>query len=127
VLLCRRAINPRARFWTLPAGFLDMGETAEQGALREAIEEARATPVLGGILGVSSIPRIGQVQVIFRARLLDQAAIGPTDDLSEVALLAWDAIPWPELALPSVHWALDHWRESLNAPSWPARGDPGSA
>jgi ADP-ribose pyrophosphatase YjhB (NUDIX family) len=45
----------------LPAGFLDMGETAEQGALREAIEEARATPVLGGILGVSSIPRIGQV------------------------------------------------------------------
>jgi ADP-ribose pyrophosphatase YjhB (NUDIX family) len=61
VLLCRRAINPRAGFWTLPAGFLDMGETAEQGALREAIEEARATPVLGGILGVSSIPRIGQV------------------------------------------------------------------
>jgi ADP-ribose pyrophosphatase YjhB (NUDIX family) len=127
VLLCRRAINPRAGFWTLPAGFLEMGETAEQGALREAIEEARATLVLEGILGVYSIPRIGQVQVIFRARLLDPAAIGPTDESSEVALFAWDAIPWPELAFPSVHWALDHWRESLDAPSWPARGAPGSA
>lgn len=127
VLLCRRAINPRAGFWTLPAGFLEMGETAEQGARREAMEEARATLALEGILGVYSIARIGQVQVIFRARLLDPAAIGPTDESSEVALFAWDAIPWHDIAFPSVHWALNHWRDSLDASFWPARGNPGPA
>lgn len=124
VLLCRRAIMPRAGFWTLPAGFLEMGETAEQGALREAMEEARASLALEGILGVYSIARIGQIQVIFRARLLDPAAIGPTEESREVALFAWDEIPWRDLAFPSVHWALGHWRESADAASWPARGNP---
>lgn len=127
VLLCRRAINPRAGFWTLPAGFLEMGETAEQGALREAMEEARATLALEGILGVYSIARIGQIQVMFRARLLDPAAIGPTDESSEVGLFAWDAIPWDDIAFASVHWALGHWRDSLDVPCWPARGNPGPA
>lgn len=82
---------------------------------------------LEGILGVYSIARIGQVQVIFRARLLDPAAIGPTDGSSEGALFAWDAIPWHDIAFPSVRWALNRWRDSLDAPSWPARGHPGPA
>ncbi|WP_439580584.1 NUDIX domain-containing protein [Elioraea sp.] len=127
VLLCRRAIPPRAGFWTLPAGFLEMGETAEEGALREAMEEARASLALDGVLGVYSIARIGQLQVIFRARLLDPAAIGPTLESTEVGLFAWGEIPWAQIAFPSVHWALTHWRESRDAPSWPARGNPAPA
>lgn len=124
ILLCRRAIQPRLGFWTLPAGFLEMGETAEEGALREAMEEAGARLALEGILGVYSIARIGQVQVIFRARLLDPGAIGPTEESSEVGLFAWDEIPWDAIAFPSVLWALRHWRECAGAAAWPARGNP---
>ena len=67
MLLCRRAIEPRRGFWTLPAGYLEHGETIEEGATREAWEEARADIELDGILAVFSLSRIGQVQVIFRA------------------------------------------------------------
>jgi len=127
VLPGRHPINPRAGFWTLPAGSPDMAETAEPGTLPEAIEEARARLVLEGMLGVSSIPPIGQVKVIFRARPLDPAAIAPTTELGEVALPAWHAVPWPEPAFASAHGALDHWRASLDGLSWPARGAAGSA
>lgn len=68
VLMCRRAIEPRRGFWTLPAGYLELGETLEEGAAREAWEEAQTTVALDGILGVFNISRIGQVQVIFRGR-----------------------------------------------------------
>src|SRR5208283_937303 len=71
ILMCRRGIPPRAGFWTLPAGYLELGETLEEGAAREAMEEARAVIAIDGILGVYSIARIGQVQVIFRARFAD--------------------------------------------------------
>ncbi|MFQ3623855.1 MAG: NUDIX domain-containing protein, partial [Acetobacteraceae bacterium] len=110
VLLCRRAIEPRLGFWTLPAGFLEMGETAENGALREALEEANAELAIEGLLGVFSIARIGQVQIIFRARLLDPDAIRPTAESSEVGLFGWEEIPWRDLAFPSVRWALTTWR-----------------
>ena len=73
ILICRRAIQPRRGFWTLPAGFLELGETAEEGALREAWEEARARIEIEGLLAVYSVPRIGQVQLLYRARLLDPA------------------------------------------------------
>ena len=68
VLLCRRAIEPRHGFWTLPAGYLELGETLEEGAARETWEEAQARIALDGILGIFSISRIGQVHVMFRAR-----------------------------------------------------------
>src|ERR1700761_7158710 len=71
VLMCRRAIEPRRGFWTLPAGYLELGETLEEGAAREAMEEAEAAIAIEGILGVFSIARIGQVQVIFRAHFAD--------------------------------------------------------
>src|SRR6201990_1864716 len=74
VLMCRRAIEPRRGFWTLPAGYMELGETLEEGAAREALEEAKAVIAIEGILGVFSIARIGQVQVIYRARF---AAAGP--------------------------------------------------
>src|ERR1700704_326542 len=88
VLMCRRAIEPRLGFWTLPAGYLELGETLEEGAAREALEEAEAAITIEGILGVFSIARIGQVQVIFRARFTDpgRPAFGPGLESLEVRL-----------------------------------------
>lgn len=113
VLLCRRAIEPRRGFWTLPAGYLEMGETAEEGALREAWEEARAKLALEGVLAVYSIARIGQVQVIFRARLAE-AGFSPGPESLDVRFFDWEGIPWNDIAFPSVRWALHAWR--ANAP-----------
>lgn len=112
VLMCRRAIEPRKGFWTLPAGYMELGETVEEGAAREAMEEAGADIAIEGILGVFSIARIGQVQVIFRARFggdgAPRFAAGP--ESLEVGLFGWDEIPWDQIAFPSVRWALDAWR-----------------
>jgi len=110
ILLCRRAIDPRKGFWTLPAGFLELGESVEQGAVREAQEEAGAELELEGLLAVYSIPRIGQVQIFYRARLLNTPKAG-TESL-EVMLARWDDIPWKDLAFSSVRWALEHHRAS---------------
>ena len=71
VLLCRRAIEPRHGYWTLPAGYMELGETVEDGARREALEEAEADITLDGILAIYSISRIGQVHIMFRARFAD--------------------------------------------------------
>lgn len=111
ILLCRRAIDPRKGFWTLPAGFLEIGESVEEGAIREAHEEARARLSIERVLAVYSVPRIAQVQIMFRARLLaPEVAAGP--ESIEVALFGWDDIPWPEIAFPTVGWALRHYYES---------------
>ncbi|HVC59353.1 MAG TPA: NUDIX hydrolase [Acetobacteraceae bacterium] len=126
VLLCRRAIEPRRGFWTLPAGFLELDETLEEGAAREALEEAQAAIAFDGILAVFSIARIGHVQVIFRARFADPAAphfaAGP--ESLEVGLYAWDAIPWDTIAFPSVRWALNAWRQSGRGPLGTPAGNP---
>ena len=118
VLMCRRAIEPRRGFWTLPAGYLELGETLEEGAAREAWEEARAEIVIDGILGVFSISRISQVQVIFRARFTatdaPRFAAGP--ESLEVALFSWQSIPRNEIAFPSVTWALDAWQTAGAGP-----------
>lgn len=108
ILLCRRAIEPRHGFWTIPAGFMEEQETVEDGAKREAYEEARARIAMTGLLAVYSIPRISQVQIIYRARLVDPD-FSPGPESLEVALFDWDEIPWDELAFPSVHWALNHY------------------
>jgi ADP-ribose pyrophosphatase YjhB (NUDIX family) len=124
VLLCRRAIEPRAGFWTIPAGYMEMHETVEEGARREAWEEARARIAIEGVLAVYSIARIGQVQVIFRARLAEPG-FAPGPESLEVRRFAWDEIPWDEIAFPSVRWALRAWREgppgqvALNPPEDP--------
>jgi ADP-ribose pyrophosphatase YjhB (NUDIX family) len=115
ILLCRRAIDPRAGFWTLPAGYLEMGETVAEGARREAWEEARARIALDGVLAVFSIARIGQVQVIFRARLAEPGfAAGP--ESLEVRQFTWDAIPWDQIAFPSARWALQAWCGTASGP-----------
>ena len=105
ILMCRRAIEPRKGYWTLPAGFMEEHETTQAGAMREAWEEARARIAIDALLAVYDIPRISQVQLIFRARLTSpDVSAGP--ESQEVALFRWDEIPWRELAFPTVHWAL---------------------
>jgi ADP-ribose pyrophosphatase YjhB (NUDIX family) len=105
ILLCRRSIEPRRGFWTLPAGYMEERESTAEGAAREAWEEARARIAVGPLLAIYDIPRISQVQLIFHARLLsDDVSAGP--ESLEVGLFTWDAIPWDELAFPTVHWAL---------------------
>jgi len=109
-LLCRRAIEPRKGLWTLPAGYLEENETPEEGARREAREEAQCDIVLDGLLAVYSIPRISQVQLMYRARL-DTEQFGAGAESLEVKLFDWDDIPWTEIAFPSARWALEHRRE----------------
>ena len=106
LLICRRAIEPRSGYWTIPAGYLELGEAAEEGARREAWEEARARIEIEGLIAVYSVPRIGQVQLLYAARLLDPAAVEPGPESLEVRLVGWDAIPWDELAFPTVGWIL---------------------
>jgi ADP-ribose pyrophosphatase YjhB (NUDIX family) len=132
VLLCRRAIEPRRGFWTLPAGFLELGETVEEGAAREAWEEAQARIEFEGILGVYSISRIGQVQVIFRARFAGPPHFSAGPESAEVGLFEWDRIPWNDIAFPSVRWSLEAWQAGatrpLGAPARNPAADPrGSA
>jgi ADP-ribose pyrophosphatase YjhB (NUDIX family) len=126
VLMCRRAIEPRRGFWTLPAGYLEHGETLEEGAAREAWEEAQAEIALDGILGVFSISRIGQVQVIFRARFAASGAprfaAGP--ESLDVALFSLPGIPRDEIAFPSVTWALDAWQRAGSGPLGAPVGNP---
>lgn len=110
VLLCRRAIEPRRNFWTLPAGYLEEHETTEAGACREAEEEACADIAIEALLAVYNIPRISQVQLIYKARLRSPD-VSPGIESLEVGLFRWDEIPWAELAFPSVRWALDHYRQ----------------
>ena len=111
ILMCRRAIEPRKGYWTVPAGYLEEPETPEDGARREAWEEAQADIALDALLAVYSVPRISQVQLMYRAKLARPSfAAGP--ESLEVALFSWGEIPWDELAFPSVHWALNHYRET---------------
>jgi ADP-ribose pyrophosphatase YjhB (NUDIX family) len=123
ILLCRRAINPRKGFWTLPAGFLEQNETTMAGAAREAWEEARARIEIEALLAIYSIPRLSQVQLIYRARLAaPEIAAGP--ESAEVALFKYDDIPWQEIAFPSVHWALGQDREISGRAVFPPFGNP---
>ena len=123
ILLCRRAIDPRLGFWTLPAGYMELNETSEQGAAREAWEEARADIRIDGLLAVYNIPRISQVQLIYRAHLVTpNVSAGPESE--EVGLYDWDDIPWDDLAFPSVRWALNHFREVDGQESFTPRSNP---
>jgi ADP-ribose pyrophosphatase YjhB (NUDIX family) len=111
ILLCRRAIEPRKNFWTLPAGYLEEHETPEAGAMREAREEANAEIAIDSLLAVYAVPHISQVHLMYRAKLAQPAFSAGPESL-EVKLFSWEEIPWGELAFPSVKWALDHWKES---------------
>ncbi len=117
ILLCRRAIEPRLGFWTLPAGYMEEGEDVEEAARREAREEACARIAIDALLGVYSIARISQVQLMFRAALQSDVAAGP--ESTEVRMFPWDDLPWTELAFPTVGWALKDWRATKDRTSFP--------
>ena len=111
ILLCRRAIPPRVGFWTLPAGFMENGETIEEGACREAKEEANASLRIQGLLAVYSLKHIDQVQLFFKATLLNDAVSAGPESL-DVGLFTFDEIPWEQLAFPTVSWALTHFHRT---------------
>lgn len=101
VLLCKRAIEPRHGLWTLPAGFLENGETLQHGAERETLEEADARVELGELYTVISLPQIHQVYMMFRSRLLD-LDFGPGTESLEVRLFDERDIPWEQLAFRTI-------------------------
>lgn len=101
VLLCRRAIEPRKGFWTLPAGFMENGESTEQAALRETWEEAMARVTLKSLFSMITVPRIDQVHIFFLAEM-DKAEFAAGEESLEVALFREEDIPWRELAFPTV-------------------------
>ena len=120
VLLCRRAIEPRLGFWTLPAGFMENEETTNEAAARETIEEAQARVAIEGLYTVFNLPHISQVYFLFRARLLD-LAFGPGTESLEVALFDEHEIPWDELAFPAVQETLKLYYEDRKAGHYPFR------
>jgi len=101
ILLCKRAIEPRYGKWTLPAGFMENDESVAQAAMRETIEEARASIELGQLFSMISVPHINQVHVFYQARLLN-LDFGPGVESLEVALFDEATIPWQELAFRTV-------------------------
>lgn len=123
ILLCKRAIEPRKGYWTLPAGYMEAKESTADGAAREAFEEACAQIEIDALLAVYSIPRISQVQVIYRARLVSPD-VAPGPESEAVGLYRWEEIPWDELAFPSVHWALRQFHAVRDQAVFAAHGNP---
>ncbi len=101
ILLCRRAIEPRYGLWTLPAGFMENGETTMEGAARETLEEARARVDITALYTAFNLPHVNQIYLLFRGRMVEPS-FGPTQESLEVQLLAEREIPWDRLAFPVV-------------------------
>ncbi len=108
ILLCKRAIEPRHGLWTVPAGFMENGETTAQGAARETLEEANARVEIGPLYAMYNIPHINQVYILFRARLLDLDFSPGTESL-EVQLFDEAEVPWEQLAFATVRNTLTHY------------------
>ncbi len=110
ILLCRRAIEPRLGYWTVPAGFMENGETLPAAAARESLEEALANVEIGSLLAVVSVVHAHQVHVMFRATL-PRAEYGVGIESLEVELVRPEDIPWREIAFPSIEFALRRYLE----------------
>ena len=108
ILLCRRAIEPRAGRWTLPAGFMENGETTGEAAVRETREEANARVEVDALFTCLDIPRISQVYVMFRARLVD-GAFSPGAESLDARLFEEAEVPWDEIAFPAITRTLELW------------------
>jgi ADP-ribose pyrophosphatase YjhB (NUDIX family) len=114
VLLCRRAIEPRRGYWTLPAGFMENGETTAEAAARETLEEAGARIELLGLFSLLNVAHVHQVHLFYRARLNDLDFSAGTESL-EVRLFTEQEIPWGDLAFPTVTQTLKFFFADLNA------------
>ena len=114
ILLCRRAIEPRRGYWTIPAGFMENGETTQEAARRESIEEALAEVEIGSLLAVVHVLHADQVHVVFRARL-PKPEFGAGAESLEVMLCDEHTIPWQDIAFRSVDFALRRYLEDRRA------------
>lgn len=112
LLLCRRAIEPRHGFWTLPAGYMENNETTIEAARRETVEEAGANVEVSDLFAVINLPHINQVYMMFRARLHKPEYSAGTESL-EVKLFEEDEIPWDELAFPVIEQTLKRYYSDL--------------
>jgi|TARA_R110002049_G_scaffold65241_1_gene171304 ADP-ribose pyrophosphatase YjhB (NUDIX family) len=101
ILLCKRAIEPRYGYWTLPAGFMENKETTSEAAIRETWEEAEAIVEIGKLFSMISVPQVDQVHIFFLARLLEPKYAAGSESL-EVELFSEDEIPWEDIAFPTV-------------------------
>jgi len=108
ILLCRRNIEPRFGLWTLPAGFLEIGEATQAGALRETVEEAGARVEIEGLFTVLNVVRVAQLHLYYRARLLD-TEFAPGPETQEARLFAQHEVPWDQLAFRTVRETLLRW------------------
>jgi ADP-ribose pyrophosphatase YjhB (NUDIX family) len=118
VLLCKRAIEPRHGFWTLPAGFMELGESVADGAIRETVEEAGAKIELQGLFTVMNVVRVGQVHLFYRARMLD-TTLDPGPETLEARLFHEHEIPWDEIAFRTVRETLRHYFDCRRNGSYP--------
>ena len=114
MLLCRRAIEPRLGWWTLPAGFMENNETLAQAAARETLEEANARVEIGNLYAIYSLPHISQVYVLFRAQLLD-LDFKPVIESLEVKLMTEQEIPWEEMAFRVIYEPLKQYFKERNS------------
>lgn len=120
ILLCRRAIEPRRGFWTLPAGFMENGETTPEAAARETLEEADAPVAIGELYALFNIRHINQVYLMFRAELVDGVfGVGP--ESLECRLFSEAEIPWDELAFPTIARTLRYYFEDRKTGDFPFR------
>jgi ADP-ribose pyrophosphatase YjhB (NUDIX family) len=119
VLLCRRAIAPRYGLWTLPAGFMENGETTEQAAARETREEANAQVGDLQLYTVVSLPHVSQVYMIYRGELLAEDAFAPGVESLEVRLFSEAEVPWEALAFQTVRKTLEHFFHDRNQGVFP--------
>ena len=108
VLLCKRAIEPRYGYWTLPAGFMELGETSHAAALRETMEEANARVEIINLFAVFNLPHVNQVYLMFNSRLID-LDFSPGAESQEVALFTQDEIPWEQLAFTTIRYSLKYY------------------
>ncbi|MDH3977870.1 MAG: NUDIX hydrolase [Gammaproteobacteria bacterium] len=111
ILLCKRAIEPRAGYWTVPAGFMELDETVAEAAAREALEEAEATVTLGPMIAMVNVLRANQVHIFFSATL-DKPEFGVGEESLATELFAPDDIPWDEISFPSVRIALEQYLQN---------------
>jgi ADP-ribose pyrophosphatase YjhB (NUDIX family) len=112
VLLCRRAIEPRRGFWTLPAGFMENDETTGQAAVRETQEEAGANIALHELYSMINVTHVSQVHLFYRATLLDLNYSAGTESL-EVALFSERDLPWDDIAFQTTLVTLRHFFEQV--------------
>ncbi len=108
VALIRRGIEPRAGYWAYPGGFMELGESVEEGARRETMEETQLEVEIDSLLNIYSRPHAGVVTIIYLARIVG-GRLAPGHEALEVALFAPHQIPWSELAFPTVTQALKDW------------------